>query len=371
MRFFRNRGNIFTRKYADKQGKIDGRMNVPDPSWMDSQIPFLVDLNHEARKVIEGIELQKIQEEEDSESREVNLKASLKAKELESELISDTLNSTKSDLDEALRLERLDESELGDSKSVKFRTLSTPLYLILLFFMGLGEFAVTKAAFGYLFNDDDLTAIAMTIATVAVSIGFAHLSGIAWKRSHDKANFPNDGVIRYWKYVGIFIVIFVLVLGSARAANIDVPGELTKLTVTNVLFNQPGNVISFFILQFVLILVATGASYAHYSLPLERMHMYVKRTKKIYKKQAKNLKELRVLEFQLKKEVESRPLIEKRAKNQVRATIHEYYSVVQAYKAGNLRGRARTVDPNLQAFVPPTLNLPSWYNEGKSEVVHN
>ena len=363
MRKLKFKGGILTRKYADRQGKIDGRMNIPNENWDEGGIPFLVDLNHETRKKIETIEIQKMQEEEASESREVKLKASLNSKELESELVISLLKNASEDLNEALRLEKVEESELGDSKSVKFRTISTPLYLLLLFFMGVGEFAVTRAAFGYLFNEDSQTAIAMTIATVAVSIGFAHLAGIAWKRSHDKANYPNDGVLRFWRFVGLFVLIFVLVLGAARAANLKVPGELTKVSLENVILIRPGYVFTFFILQFVLILVALGSSYAHYSLPLERIHMYMRRAKKNHKKQAKNLKQLRTIEFELKKEVESRPQIERRAKNRVRATIHEYYSITQSYKSGNLRGRAKTVNPNLVAFTPPKLNVPDWYND--------
>jgi hypothetical protein len=338
-------------------------MNIPNENWDGGDIPFLVDLNHETRRKIESIEIRKMQEEEKSESREVTIKAALKSKELESELVISSLKNASEDLNEALRLERVEESELGDARSVKFRTIATPLYLLLLFFMGIGEFAVTNSAFGYLFNEDDEIAIAMTIATVAVSIGFAHLSGIAWKRSHDKANYPNDGVLRFWRYVGLFVLIFVFVLGAARAAKLKVPGDLTRPTLENVILVQPTYVITFFILQFVLILVAMGASYSHYSLPLERIHMYMGRTKKSHKKQAKNLKQLRTLEFKLKKEIESRPQIERRAKNRVRAAIHEYYSIAQAYKAGNLRGRAKTVDPNLKPFTPPPLDPPDWYNE--------
>jgi hypothetical protein len=363
MRKLKFRAGVLTRKYADRQGKIDGRMNFPNENDGEGGIPFLVDLSHETLKKIENIELQKMQDEEKSESREVKVKASLKSKELESELVVSLLKGASQDLNDALQLEKVEESELGDARSVKFRTISTPLYLLLLFFMGVGEFAVTRAAFGYLFNEDPQTAVAMTIATVAVSIGFAHLAGIAWKRSHDKANYPNDGVLRFWRYVGLFVLIFVLVLGAARAANLKVPGELTKVSLRNVVLIQPGYVFTFFILQFVLILVAMGASYSHYSLPLERIHMYMGRSKKNHKKQAKNLKQLRTLEFKLKKEVESRPQIERRAKNKVRATIHEYYSIAQAYKAGNLRGRAKTVNPNLKAFTPPKLNVPDWYNE--------
>jgi hypothetical protein len=264
MRKIKFRAGVLSRKYADRQGKIDGRMNIPNETFDEGTIPFLVDLSHETRQAIENIEMQKLKDEERSESREVKIKASLRAKELESELVSSSLVIAKEDLNEALRLERIEESELGDARSVKFRTISTPLYLLLLFFMGVGEFAVTKSALGYLFNDDPDTATAMTIATVAVSIGFAHLSGIAWKRSHDKANYPNDGVLRFWRIVGLAVIIFVFVLGSARAANLKIPGEITKLTISNVALKQPGNVLSFFILQLVLILVAMGASYAHY-----------------------------------------------------------------------------------------------------------
>ena len=290
MRKLKFRAGVLTRKYADRQGKIDGRMNIPNESWDEGGIPFLVDLNHETRKKIETIEIQKMREEEQSESREVNLKSSLRSKELESELVVSSLKRASEDLNEALRLERVDESELGDARSVKFRTISTPLYLLLLFFMGIGEFAVTSAAFGYLFNEDPEIAIAMTIATVAVTIGFAHLAGIAWKRSHDKANYPNDGVLRFWRYVGLFVLVFVFVLGAARAAKLRVPGELTKVSLENVIIVQPSYVLTFFILQFVLILVAMGASYSHYSLPLERIHMYMGRAKKNHKKQARNLK---------------------------------------------------------------------------------
>jgi hypothetical protein len=363
MKKLKFRAGMLTRKYAERQGKIDGRMNIPNENWDDSEIPFLVDLSHETRRKIESIEIRKMQEEENSESRQVELEASAKSKELESELVLSSLKSASEDLNEALRLERVEESELGDARSVKFRTISTPLYLLLLFFMGIGEFAVTRAAFGYLFNEDEQTAIAMTIATVAVSIGFAHLAGIAWKRSHDKANYPNDGVLKFWRLVGFFVLLFVFVLGAARAANMKILGETTRLSLSNVILIQPAYVITFFILQFVLILVAMGASYAHYSLPLERIHMYMGRAKKNHKKQAKILKKLRILEFKLKKEIESRPQIERRAKNRVRTMIHEYYSVTQAYKAGNLRGRAKSVNPSLRAFTPPKLNVPDWYNE--------
>ena len=363
MRKIKFRAGVLSRKYADRQGKIDGRMNIPNETFDEGTIPFLVDLSHETRQAIEDIEMQKLKDEERSESREVKIKASLRAKELESDLVSSSLVIAKEDLNEALRLERIEESELGDARSVKFRTISTPLYLLLLFFMGVGEFAVTRAAFGYLFNEDPDTAVAMTIATVAVSIGFAHLSGIAWKRSHDKANYPNDGVLRFWRFVGLAVIIFVFVLGSARAANLKTPGDITKLTISNVALNQPGNVLSFFILQLVLILVAMGASYAHYSLPLERIHMYMGRQKKNHKKQAKNLKELRTLEFELKKEIESRPQIERMARNRVRAVTHQYYSIAQTYKAGNQRGRSKSVNPNLKAFTPPQINLPDWYRD--------
>ena len=55
MRKLKFRAGVLTRKYADRQGKIDGRINIPNESWDEGGIPFLVDLNHETRKKIETI----------------------------------------------------------------------------------------------------------------------------------------------------------------------------------------------------------------------------------------------------------------------------------------------------------------------------
>ena len=46
----------------------------------------------------------------------MKLKASLNSKELESELVISLLKNASEDLNEALRLEKVEESELGDSR---------------------------------------------------------------------------------------------------------------------------------------------------------------------------------------------------------------------------------------------------------------
>jgi len=109
MRKIKFRAGVLSRKYADRQGKIDGRMNIPNETFDEGTIPFLVDLSYETRQAIENIELQKLKNEERSESREVKMKAALRAKELESELISTSLVTAKEDLNEALRLERIED----------------------------------------------------------------------------------------------------------------------------------------------------------------------------------------------------------------------------------------------------------------------
>ena len=98
MRKIKFRAGVLSRKYADRQGKIDGRINIPNETFDEGTIPFLVDLSHETRQAIENIELQKLKNEERSESREVKMKAALRAKELESELISTSLVTAKEDL---------------------------------------------------------------------------------------------------------------------------------------------------------------------------------------------------------------------------------------------------------------------------------
>jgi hypothetical protein len=268
-----------------------------------------------------------------------------------------------------MALERISDDELGESRSVKFRTISTPIYLILLVVMGFGEFAITRAAFGYLLNDDPNTAMAMTAATVAVSIGFAHLTGIAWKRSHDKVNFPTDSVFRYWKFLGIFMVLFVIALSAARAAKspVIIDGVKVKVDLISVFDKAPVYVGIFFVLQFILVLVATGASYSHYSLPLERIGVMEKRAKKNYRKQVRIMKKLERIRHNIEHLEKSRPRLIVNSRNEVRATIHKYHTLAQSYQAANLRARSKTISQALAAFTPPILDLPEWYITSQGE----
>jgi hypothetical protein len=71
------------------------------------------------------------------------------------ELSERTSQTSQGDFENAMKLELLEDDELGESRSVKFRTFSTPLYVLLLIFLGMGEFAITRAAFAYLFNENE------------------------------------------------------------------------------------------------------------------------------------------------------------------------------------------------------------------------
>jgi hypothetical protein len=359
---------LSSRRKCARQGVLDGRNGIPDETWISQKPPFLLDLQNQGRIAIEAIEA-KLHSSEDSYDASL---AQLKTEEIAAlhtlELSEKLAKNSQSDFDEAMSLERISDDELGESRSVKFRTFSTPLYLILLFVMGAGEFAITRAAFGYLLNDDPNTAFAMTSATVAVSIGFAHLTGIAWKRSHDKVNFPTDSVFTFWKVLGIFMILFVTSLAAARAAKspVFIDGVKEKVDLISVFSKAPVYVVIFFILQFILILVATGASYNHYSLPLERIGVMEKRAKRSYKKQVKTLKSLQKIRHNIEHLEKSRPRLILNARNEVRALIHKYHTLAQSYQAANLRARSKTISQALAAFSPPQLDTPQWYSEDPS-----
>lgn len=364
-----SRNKMASRRKCARQGVLDGRNGIPDESWKTQKPPFLVDLQNQARVAIEAIENSLYRTQDSHDARLAKMKteeiAALRTLEL-SEKASDV---SQADFDDAMALERISDDELGESRSVKFRTISTPVYLVLLIVMGLGEFAITRAAFGYLLNDDPNTAMAMTAATVAVSIGFAHMTGIAWKRSHDKVNFPTDSVFRFWKFLGLFMALFVTALAAARAAKspVIIDGVKVKVDLISVFEKAPFYVVIFFILQFILILVATGASYSHYSLPLERIGVMEKRAKKSYRKQVKTMKKLQKIRHSIEHLEKSRPRLIVNSRNEVRATIHKYHTLAQSYQAANLRARSKTISQALAAFTPPSLDLPEWYLTSQGE----
>lgn len=366
-RFFQN--GMASRRKCARQGVLDGRNGIPDESWETQKPPFLVDLQNQARVEIESIESSLYRAQDAHDAKLAKLRTEEKAASQTLELSEKSSKASQMDFEDAMALERISDDELGESRSVKFRTISTPIYLILLIVMGLGEFAITRAAFGYLLNDDPNTAMAMTAATVAVSIGFAHMTGIAWKRSHDKVNFPTDSVFRYWKFLGFFMALFVTALAAARAAKspVIIDGIKIKVDLISVFEKAPFYVVIFFILQFILILVATGASYSHYSLPLERIGIMEKRAKKSYRKQVLTMKKLQKIRHDIEHLEKSRPRLIMNSRNEVRATIHKYHALSQSYQAANLRARSKTISQALASFTPPNLDLPEWYIKSQKE----
>jgi hypothetical protein len=363
LRDFRSKYGLPSRVKCSRQGVLDGRNGIPDGSWIDQKPPFLLDLQHQAQISLENVGMALMASQDATDGRIAKLNTSEIAAQQMLELSEMAYAASEIDFQDAMQLERVTDEDLGEARSVKFRTFSTPLYLILLLFLGIGEFAVTQAAFSYLFDDLPIISYAMTIATVAVSIGFAHLTGISWKRSHDKVNFPTDSVFRFWKAMGVLVLLFVLALASARAANIPIisEGVAKRWALGEIILHAPLYVVTFFILQFVLILVAMGASYNHYSLPLERLSEMEKRTQKRHKQKIKVLKSLEGIRFKLEQEKKNRPRLTIAARNEVNSLKHHYYSLSQTYQAANLRARSKTISQALAAFQPPTLRDPEWF----------
>ena len=360
---YRGKFGLPSRIKCSRQGVLDGRNGIPDASWVDQKPPFLLELQHQAQISLENVGSRLMRAQDRIDGKIAKLSTAEIAAQQTLELSEKAYEASEIDFHDAMKLEKVSDDELGEARSVKFRTFYSPLYLLLLAFLGIGEFAVTQAAFSYLFDDKAIIAYAMTIATVAVSIGFAHLTGVAWKRSHDKVNFPSDSVFRFWKVMGALVVLFVLGLASARAANLMIikNGVPKQYSLGDILTNAPVYVGTFFVLQFVLILVATGASYNHYSLPLERLGEMEKRTNKRHKARVKVLKKLEKIRFKLEQERKNRPRLSISARNEVNSLKHHYYSLAQTYQAANLRARSKTISQALAAFQPPSLKDPEWY----------
>jgi len=361
----RKRNKFPSKKRCARQGVLDGRNGIPNESWQLQKPPFLLELQHEGRLTIEQIEINLTVAQDNLDLRMADLRTAEISTSKLHELSEQTVQASQADFEKAMKLESIEDDDLGESRSVKFRTFATPLYLLLLLFLGLGEFSITRAAFAYIFNENEFgfVSTSMTLATVAISIGYAHMAGIAWKRSHDKVNFPNDSVLAFWKTLGFLLIIVILGLAAARTANFPVikAGVQKKLNMAEVWLGAPVSVLLFFILQFALVLVALGASYNHYSLPLERISVMEGRNKKKHKNQIKVLKKLAKTQKAIERLEKRKPRLLVEARNAVRSAIHTYNSLAQTYQAANLRARSKSITPGLASFEPPKLDLPSWY----------
>lgn len=250
-------------KDARKQGRRDGKNQVPRQEWGPNSVPYLMqmhrqfvalgrelDLHLEERKLgKEGQRVQAIQTEIQEKSKSLSLRNNLIRAEAE-------LESAQKKLDGGAE-------EVPMAKFARVRLITNSFYLPFLFLLFIGEFTITAPAFRVLLGEKVGTSLIVTLAVSGLSVGAAHILGIYLKSLFDR-NRPKSGV-----YNAIFISIAVMLtatitfLSNIRGRNsVLTSGNLTGMTEDQKILYLWA---FFTIVQLTFIGVGIAISFMHYS----------------------------------------------------------------------------------------------------------
>ena len=250
-------------KEARKQGRRDGKNQVPRQEWGANSVPYLGQLHKKFASF--GRELD-LSVEQNKLSRE-NAKVDAIKSEIQQKGISDALarNLDRAEAELAKAQGQLDGAvdEVPMAKFARMRLITNSAYVPFLILLFVGEFTITAPAFRVLLGESRGTSLLVTLAVSGLSVGAAHILGIYLKSLFDRSR-PKSGIYNAIFITGaVFLTVTIVYLSYIRAANSALyAGMITEIPQAWRL----EFLWSFYtVLQLTFIAFGTAISFMHYS----------------------------------------------------------------------------------------------------------
>ena len=250
-------------KEARKQGRRDGKNQVPRQEWGANSVPYLGQLHK--RFASFGRELD-LSVEQNKLNRE-NAKVDAIKSEIQQKGISDALarNLDRAEAELAKAQGQLDGAvdEVPMAKFARMRLITNSAYVPFLILLFVGEFTITAPAFRVLLGESRGTSLLVTLAVSGLSVGAAHILGIYLKSLFDRSR-PKSGIYNAILITGaVFLTVTIVYLSYIRAANSALyAGMITEIPQAWRL----EFLWSFYtVLQLTFIAFGTAISFMHYS----------------------------------------------------------------------------------------------------------
>ncbi len=250
-------------KEARKQGRRDGKNQVPRQEWGANSVPYLGQLHKKFASF--GRELD-LSVEQNKLNRE-NAKVDAIKSEIEQKGISDALarNLDRAEAELARTQGQLDGAvdEVPMAKFARMRLITNSAYVPFLILLFVGEFTITAPAFRVLLGESRGTSLLVTLAVSGLSVGAAHILGIYLKSLFDRSR-PKSGIYNAIFITGaVFLTVTIVYLSYIRAANSALyAGMITEIPQAWRL----EFLWSFYtVLQLTFIAFGTAISFMHYS----------------------------------------------------------------------------------------------------------
>jgi hypothetical protein len=250
-------------KEARKQGRRDGKNQVPRQEWGANSVPYLGQLHKKFASFGRELDLEVEQNKLQRESLKVDaLRSEIQQKGISAALAQ---NLSRAEAELANAQAQLDggSDEVPMAKFARMRLITNSAYVPFLILLFVGEFTITAPAFRVLLGESRGTSLLVTLAVSGLSVGAAHILGIYLKSLFDRSR-PKSGI-----YNTIFITGAVLLTGAIvylsyiRAANsalyAGMINEIPQAWRLEFLW-------SFYtVLQLTFIAFGTAISFMHYS----------------------------------------------------------------------------------------------------------
>lgn len=250
-------------KDARKQGRRDGKNQVPRQEWAQNSVPYLMQLQRQYAAYGRELDLQLEEKKLAKESQKVDaLRTEIQEKGKSDALAS---NLARAEAELAIVQAKLDGGveEVPMAKFARIRLITNTFYLPFLFLLFIGEFTITAPAFRVLLGEKVGPSLIVTLAVSGLSVGAAHILGIYFKSLFDR-NRPKSGIYHVmFGVIGALLVGTITFLSNIRARN----GVLTSGNLTGM--SEDGKILYLWIfytlLQLTFIAVGTVISFMHYS----------------------------------------------------------------------------------------------------------
>jgi hypothetical protein len=250
-------------KEARKQGRRDGKNQVPRQEWGVNSVPYLGQLHKKFASFGRELDLEVEQNKLSREAAKVDaIRSEIQQKGI-SDALAQNLMRAESELAKAQAQLEGGVDEVPMAKFARMRLITNSAYVPFLILLFIGEFTITAPAFRVLLGESRGTSLLVTLTVSGLSVGAAHILGIYLKSLFDRSR-PKSGI-----YNAIFITGAVLLTGTIvylsyiRAANSALyAGMITEIPQAWRL----EFLWSFYtILQLTFIAFGTAISFMHYS----------------------------------------------------------------------------------------------------------
>jgi hypothetical protein len=250
-------------KEARKQGRRDGKNQVPRQEWGANSVPYLGQLHKKFASFGRELDLSVEQNKLNRENAKVDaIKSEIQQKGI-SEALARNLDRAEAEL--AKTQSQLDGAvdEVPMAKFARMRLITNSAYVPFLILLFIGEFTITAPAFRVLLGESRGTSLLVTLAVSGLSVGAAHILGIYLKSLFDRSR-PKNGIYNAIFITGaVFLTVTIVYLSYIRAANSALyAGMITEIPQAWRL----EFLWSFYtVLQLTFIAFGTAISFMHYS----------------------------------------------------------------------------------------------------------